>query len=267
MSERAEDRARRIAEEAKHEEYTYHMEPKHSSYQFHYKTNPTPEQLRRGPLWGVRRFSDFLINLWKMYFQHKEGCEMWEENSVWYLLPLATPGRQETFEDMHDMAGHVLRESIGKGVLLIMGINQLGHWCLIGIRYYLGEKITNNEANWRYGYHNNPYTIKGTQRVLNERTRRCELRNIRGAPLLDSALIRGETALINHNPHHEANCRFSSEHSERQGWVYKIRANRPIMNGEELYVDYGDAYGDFNSPNFPSFTTQSKHAKATSRYW
>ena len=109
---------------------------------------------------------------------------------------------------MHDMAGHFLRESIGKGVLLIMGINQLGHWCLIGIRYYLGEKITNNEANWRYGYHNNPYTIKGTQRVLNERTRRCELRNIRGAPLLDSALVRGVTALIN-KPHHEANCRFS----------------------------------------------------------
>ena len=62
MSETAENRAKRIAEEAKPEEYTHHMEPKYSSCQFYYKTKPTPEKLRRGPLWGVRRFSDLLIN-------------------------------------------------------------------------------------------------------------------------------------------------------------------------------------------------------------
>ena len=71
--------------------------------------------------------------------------------------------------------------------------------------------------------------------MLNQKTRMWESRNIRGAPLLDSALIRGVTALINHKPHHEANCRFSFEYSDRLGWVYKIRANRPIMNDEELY--------------------------------
>ena len=134
------------------------------------------------------------------------------------------------------------------------------------IMNYVGEHITNNEASRRYGHHNNPYTIKGTQSVFNERTRREEIRNIRGAPLIDSALIRGVTALINHKPHQEANCRFSSEHSEREGWVYKIRANRPIGNGEELYVDYGDAYGNFNSPSFPKFTTQSKYTKPPDWY-
>ena len=33
------------------------------------------------------------------------------------------------------------------------------------IMYYVGENITNNEANRRYGHHNNPYTIKGTQNI------------------------------------------------------------------------------------------------------
>jgi len=63
MSEGAEEeRARRRADEAAHDQYSHNLESKYSSYQFYYKTNPTPEQLRRGPLWGVRRFSDLLIN-------------------------------------------------------------------------------------------------------------------------------------------------------------------------------------------------------------
>ena len=170
---------------------------------------------------------------------------------------------------MQDMAGHVIRESIGKGVFAYDKDHAAGSQVFDKddvIMNYVGEHITNNEASRRYGHHNNPYTIKGTQAVFNERTRREEIRNIRGAPLIDSALIRGVTALINHKPHQEANCRFSSEHSEREGWVYKIRANRPILNGEELYVDYGDAYGNFNSPSFPKFTTQSKYTKPPDWY-
>ena len=72
--------------------------------------------------------------------------------------------------------------------------------------------------------------------------------------------MRGVPALINHKPHNQANCRFITE--ERNGrWVYFVRANRPLLNGEELYIDYGDGYGNFNSPYYPTFTTESKYAK------
>ena len=127
---------------------------------------------------------------------------------------------------MHTLTGQVMRESIGKGVFAydeykvtgaqVFDTNQV-------IMYYIGQEITQQEATRRYGNHNNPYTIKGTQRVLNQRTRRWETRNIRGAPLVDGALIRGVTALINHKPPQEANCRFSAEYSETQHmWKYKI---------------------------------------------
>ena len=51
MSETSEQhRVGRRTEEAAHDQYTHHIEPEYSSYQFYYKTNPTPEQLRRKPL-------------------------------------------------------------------------------------------------------------------------------------------------------------------------------------------------------------------------
>ena len=39
-----------------------------------------------------------------------------------------------------------------------------------------------------------------------------------------------------------------------------------ILNSEELYVDYGDAYGDFTHNHFPRFETLSKHRKNPSWY-
>jgi len=270
--------------EASHEHYFQNLQSKYSSYQFYYKTNPTPEQLRRGPLWGVRRFSDLLIN-GRCTFNTQKGVRCgrrtvfgvgycWQHLEDKRQLKIAPslikrPKMDRDGRVMHDMAGHVIRESIGKGVFAYDKDHAAGSQVFDKddvIMNYVGEHITNNEASRRYGHHNNPYTIKGTQTVWNERTRREEIRNIRGAPLIDSALIRGVTALINHKPHQEANCRFSSEHSEREGWVYKIRANRPILNGEELYVDYGGAYGNFNSPSFPKFTTQSKYTKPPDWY-
>ena len=49
-------------------------------------------------------------------------------------------------------------------------------------------------------------------------------------------------------------------------WIYKIIARRDIRNGEELYVNYGDAYGDFTNKYFPRFDTVSRHIKQPSCY-
>ena len=79
--------------------------------------------------------------------------------------------------------------------------------------------------------------------------------------------MRGVGAIINHKPHQQANVYFKCQkipHTEE--WVYKIIANRDILSGEELYVDYGDSYGDFRNKFFPTFTTQSKYIKDPAWY-
>ena len=124
-----------------------------------------------------------------------------------------------------------------------------------------GEEISDQDAT----VYNNPYSIQGTEAVLNPRSRRLENRPISDAPILDTAFMRGVTSFINHKPPHQANCRFDCERINNV-WKYRVRAKRPILNGEELYIDYCQSYGNFNNPNFPSFTTQSKYAKAPAWY-
>ena len=72
----------------------------------------------------------------------------------------------------------------------------------------------------------------------------------------------GVGAIINHMPHEAANVYFKCQkipHMDK--WIYKIIVNRDILNGEELYLDYGDASGDFRNKYFPTFSTQSKYIK------
>ena len=79
-------------------------------------------------------------------------------------------------------------------------------------------------------------------------------RNINTAPIIDAALQRGARAIINHKPQKATNAYFKCQkipHTDE--WIYKILANRNILNGEELCVDYRDAYGDFRKKYFPSF--------------
>ena len=69
--------------------------------------------------------------------------------------------------------------------------------------------------------------------------------------------------LLNRKPHAEANVYFRHQkvpHTNER--IYKILARRDVLNGEELYVDYGDAYDDFTNEHFASFGTVSKHIKS-----
>ena len=115
--------------------------------------------------------------------------------------------------------------------------------------------------------HTNPYTLKASKRIYNRTTGRYYSRNISTAPIIDAALLRGVGAIINHKPHEAANVYFKCQKiPHMDNWIYKIIANRDILNGEELYVDYSDAYSDFRNKYFPTFITQSKHIKGPAWY-
>ena len=132
---------------------------------------------------------------------------------------------------------------------------------------YQGEVTNHQEAIRRYGIHTNPYSLQATQRVFNSRMNRHSSRNIQSAPIIDAALLRGVGSIINHKPHAQANVYFRCQKVPHMNeWMYKILARQDILNGEELYVDYGDACGDFTHNHFPRFETLSKHRKNPSWY-
>ena len=118
-------------EEAAHKQYVGNIDLKHSSYQFFCETNPTPEQWSRGPLWGVRRFSNLLIN-GRCTFNTKRGVRCgrrtvfgtghcWQhsedkrhlKNAPYRIL---RPKVDRHGQVMHTLTGQVMRESTGKGV-------------------------------------------------------------------------------------------------------------------------------------------------------
>ena len=220
--------AREQADRAAHVNYMHHLDEKPSSYQFYYKTNPTAAQLTRGPLWGVRRFTDILENC-RCTYNTKKGVRCgrrtvfgvgycWqhlEDKKYLKIAPsLITKPKKDRYGNvMHNHAGHVIRESIGKGVFVDakgvpQGVQVFAADALI--MGYDGQVITEHEVTLRYGNFSNPYSLQGTRRVLNERTKRWQTRIIRDAPIVDSALMRGVPALINHKPHNQANCRFTT---------------------------------------------------------
>ena len=133
---------------------------------------------------------------------------------------------------------------------------------------YEGEVTDHNESMRRYGVHTNPYSLQGSHEVFNSKTNRHYSRRTLSAPIIDASLLRSVGSLVNHKTHNQANVYFdcAKPTNNNNKWVYKLIAKRDIRNGEELYVDYGDAYGDFRGAHFPRFDTVSKHIKNPSWY-
>ena len=132
---------------------------------------------------------------------------------------------------------------------------------------YEGEATDDAEAKHRYGIHTNPYSLQASHEVFNSKTNRNYSRRTLSAPIKDSSLLRGVGSLVNHKPHNQINVYFQCDKVPNSNkWLYKIIARRDIKNSEELYVNYGDSYGDFTNPYFPRFDTVSKRIKNPSWY-
>jgi hypothetical protein len=71
----------------------------------------------------------------------------------------------------------------------------------------------------------------------------------------DAALKRGVGSLINHNPRRLFNCRLGNPNSQNH---ISIKATKNIRNGDEMYVDYGNAYR-MNTPYLHYNTNHRKY--------
>ena len=98
---------------------------------------------------------------------------------------------------------------------------------------YTGENINEEELHERYGEHTGPYAIEVRGRS-----------NPRGGLFIDAAAERGVGSLINHRGHHAANSEFVVDYRRNQA---RLRAIRPIRNGDEIFVSYGREY-QLNEP-------------------
>jgi hypothetical protein len=89
---------------------------------------------------------------------------------------------------------------------------------------YEGEHIDKETLEERYSNGTAPYTI-----MLKE------------DEYIDSALERGVGSMANHKPTAKANCKFIVGRENGQSCI-KIRAIKPIRNGDELFLNYGREY-------------------------
>jgi hypothetical protein len=91
---------------------------------------------------------------------------------------------------------------------------------------YHGELIDHAELVRRYGTHTAPYgmTIKQHERYE------------------DGALVRGVGTLVNHMTGRNANAAFKIVMINKKAHHVKLQALKPIRNGDEIYVDYGNEY-------------------------
>ena len=125
---------------------------------------------------------------------------------------------------------------------------------------YQGEATNHEEAMLRYRVHTNQYSLQASHGVFNSKTNNHYSRRMLSAPIIDVSLLRGVGSIVNHKTHNQTNVYFQCDKVPNSNkWVYKIIAKRDIRNGEELYVNYGDAYGDFTNKYFPVFNTVSRH--------
>ena len=93
------------------------------------------------------------------------------------------------------------------------------------ILFYDGEVVTKQTLNQRYGRHTAPYGVEVNRG-----------RNI----YEDGATERSAMACVNSPPPGiHANCRLTTDVQRNN---CKIKANRDIRNGEELYASYGPSY-------------------------
>ena len=130
------------------------------------------------------------------------------------------------------------------------------------VMLYEGKVTDHDEAMHRYGVHTNPYLLQASHGVFNSKTNSHYSRRTLSAPIIDSSLLRGVGSLVNHKPYNQTNVYFQCDKVPNSNrWVYTIIARRDIRNGEELYVHYGDSYGDFTNKHFPRFDTVSRRTK------
>lgn len=96
------------------------------------------------------------------------------------------------------------------------------------IAEYDGEVVAKAELDRRYGDHTAPYGI-----------------HVRGEVYEDGACRRGTAAMANHATGTGVNARFSYRYAARNAGApvrSVLRATRPIRDGEEILVNYGDDY-------------------------
>ena len=100
---------------------------------------------------------------------------------------------------------------------------------------YDGEIVTSQTLNERYARHTAPYAVEISK-----------ARNV----YEDGAIERSAMACVNSPPAGtRANCRLTTDVQRSH---CKIKANRDIKNGEELYASYGPSYrmGNHGSAHF-----------------
>ena len=274
-----------VAGEHAHEQYIQHLHLKPSSYKFYYKSNPTDTQLRKGGPWGVVHFSEPVWNGRCSFNTHKGvRCgrrTVFGIGYCWQHLEdkrhlrigsslILKAKRDRLGNVVRDMHHHIVKEPIGRGVFADdpskpqdAVVFKKDHRVML----YEGEVTDNTEAIRRYGVHTNPYSLQASHSVFNSKTNNHYSRRTLSAPIIDSSLLRGVGSLVNHKPYNQTNVYFQCDKVPNSNkWLYKIIARRDIKNGEELYVNYGDSYGDFTNEYFPRFETLSKHRKNPSWY-
>jgi SET domain-containing protein len=104
---------------------------------------------------------------------------------------------------------------------------------------YTGESINENQLEERYGEYTGPYAIEVRGRS-----------NQRGGLFIDAAAERGVGSLINHRARSSANSVFVVDYRANRA---RLRAVRPIRNGDEIFVSYGNQY-QMNEPGASSRT-------------
>lgn len=87
---------------------------------------------------------------------------------------------------------------------------------------FIGEVITNEEKQERYGEYTAPYGLQ-----TNENT------------IIDPALLRGVGSLANHKSFSTANAKFAV--NQRTGTA-NLKAMKNIRDGDEIFVSYGNRY-------------------------
>jgi len=87
---------------------------------------------------------------------------------------------------------------------------------------FIGEVITNEEKEERYGEYTTPYALQvGSNSVI------------------DPALLRGVGSLANHKAQTYANAKFSTNPRNQTA---SIKATKNIRDGDEIFLSYGNDY-------------------------
>jgi SET domain-containing protein len=111
---------------------------------------------------------------------------------------------------------------------------------------YEGELMNEMQRFQRYGNHTAPYGV-----TFNADT------------FYDCGITRCAAGLINHKPHSQANCKFSTNRLNNRVRI-KLLPGKQIKNGQQLTVSYNSETGGnryvMNEPGVQSYTsTRRRH--------